>query len=48
MEKYFDLYNKAVTQIARNAARDTAITIDLERIERILSAAESKIDTIKK
>lgn len=48
MEKYFELLDNAVDQLARKAAQGAAIIVDLERIERILNAAELKIDIAEK
>lgn len=46
MKKYFELLSNAAEQIARKAAQDSAIIVDLKNIERILSIAEGKIKTI--
>ena len=48
MEKYLELLSNTAEQLARKAAQGAAIVVNLERIERILSAAEIKIETTGK
>lgn len=48
MEKYIELLSNAAEQLARKTAQGAAIVVDLERIERILDAAERKIETAHK
>lgn len=48
MEKYIELLNNVAEQLAQKTAPGAAIVVDLERIERILSAAERKIETAHK
>ncbi len=47
MEKYIDLLNVAAEQLARKAEQGAMIIVDLERIERLLSAAERKMEMIE-
>lgn len=48
MEKYIKLLSNAAEQLAQKAAQGAAIVVDLERIERILNAAECKIEAADK
>lgn len=48
MEKYLDLLSTTAEQLARKAEQGALIIADLERIERLLIAAERKIEITDK
>ena len=45
MEKYFELLKDAAERLTEKAEQGDAIVIDLECVERLLRAAERKIET---
>lgn len=48
MEKYFDLLSNIAEQLTQQAVQWSAVAVDLERIEQLLSAAECKIEAADK